>query len=107
MIPIERTIEANNLRHHVLEWSPDATSEATVVILHGFLYLACSFERVAVKLARHYHVIAPDFRGHGDSEHVGRGGYYYFPDYTADLARLLPKLTRKKLYVVGQSMGGV
>jgi len=107
MNPIERTIEANNLRHHVLEWNPDATSEASVVILHGFLDLAWSFERVAVKLAEHYHVIAPDFRGHGDSGHVGHGGYYYFPDYMADLARLLPKLTQKKLYVAGHSMGGV
>ncbi|HLQ24552.1 MAG TPA: alpha/beta hydrolase [Acidiferrobacterales bacterium] len=107
MNPIERTIEANNLRHHILEWNPDATGAASVVILHGFLDLAWSFERVAVPLAGHYHVIAPDFRGHGDSEHVSRGGYYYFPDYTADLARLLPKLTQKKLYVVGHSMGGI
>ena len=78
-----------------------------MVILHGFLDLAWSFERVAAPLAEHYHVIAPDFRGHGDSEQVGRGGYYYFPDYTADLARLLPRLTQKKLYIVGHSMGGM
>ena len=48
MVQIERSIEANNLRHHILEWNPDATSDATVVILHGFLDLAWSFERVAV-----------------------------------------------------------
>src|SRR4051812_44019901 len=107
MSPIERTIEANNLRHHVLEWNPGATSAASVVILHGFLDLAWSFERLALPLAEHYHVIVPDFRGHGDSEQVGRGGYYYFPDYTADLAHLLPQLTRKTLYLVGHSMGGI
>lgn len=104
--PQTRTLEANGLRHNVLEW--DATpTETTVVLLHGFLDLAWSFERVALKLAPHYHVIAPDFRGHGDTEWIGRGGYYYFPDYTADLARLLPAVTRRRVYLVGHSMGGV
>ncbi|HEY8553590.1 MAG TPA: alpha/beta hydrolase [Burkholderiales bacterium] len=103
--PRARTIEANGLRHNVLEWD-NAAADTTVVLLHGFLDLAWSFERVAERLAARYHVIAPDFRGHGDSEWIGRGGYYYFPDYTADLARLLPPLTRGRVYLVGHSMGG-
>lgn len=104
--PREHTIEANGLAHHVLEWNT-AHADTTVVLLHGFLDLAWSFEHVALKLAPRYHVIAPDFRGHGDTEWIGRGGYYYFPDYTADLARLLPALARKRVYLVGHSMGGV
>jgi pimeloyl-ACP methyl ester carboxylesterase len=100
------TIAANGLRHNVLEWD-QAGADTTVVLLHGFLDLAWSFEHVALKLAPHYHVVAPDFRGHGDTEWIGSGGYYYFPDYTADLARLLPALTRKRVYLVGHSMGGV
>src|SRR5690606_24124500 len=72
----------------------------------GFLELAWSFERVAQRLAPRYHVLAPDFRGHGDSGWVGAGGYYYFPAYTADLARLLPRLTRARTFLVGHSMGG-
>lgn len=103
--PRTQTIEANGLRHNVLEWDI-AGSDTTVVLLHGFLDLAWSFERVALKLAPHYHVVAPDFRGHGDTEWIGAGGYYYFPDYTADLARLLPRVTRSRVYLVGHSMGG-
>lgn len=103
--PRERVIEANGLRHHVLEWDV-AGADITVVLLHGFLDLAWSFERVALELAPRYHVIAPDFRGHGDTGWVGAGGYYYFPDYTADLARLLPRLWRKRVCLVGHSMGG-
>ena len=106
MQPQVRTIEANGLRHNVLEWD-SASADTTVVLLHGFLDLAWSFERVAVRLAPHYHVIAPDFRGHGDTDWVGAGGYYYFPDYTADLARILPPVTRDRVYLVGHSMGGV
>ena len=104
--PIARTIEANGLRHNVLEWDI-AGADTTVVLLHGFLDLAWSFEHVALKLAPRYHVIAPDLRGHGDTDWVGAGGYYYFPDYTADLARVLPALVRKRVYLVGHSMGGV
>lgn len=104
--PATRTIKANGLRHNVLEWD-HAGTDTTVVLLHGFLDLAWSFEHVALKLAPRYHVIAPDFRGHGDTEWVGAGGYYYFPDYTADLARVLPALTRKRVFLVGHSMGGI
>lgn len=103
--PLEHLIEANGLTHHVLEWDERA-NDTTVVLLHGFLDLAWSFERVALKLAPHYHVIAPDFRGHGDTAWVGAGGYYYFPDYIADLARLLPRVARRRVYLVGHSMGG-
>jgi pimeloyl-ACP methyl ester carboxylesterase len=102
--PRERFVEANGLKHHVLEWNSAAGE--TVVLLHGFLDLSWSFARVAARLASRYHVVAPDFRGHGDSEWVGAGGYYYFPDYILDLTRLLPQLTRERVYIVGHSMGG-
>ena len=103
--PRERFIDANGLKHHVLEWDNDA-SDTTVVLLHGFLDLSWSFARVAARLMANYHVIAPDFRGHGDTQWVGAGGYYYFPDYILDLVRLLPELTRERVYIVGHSMGG-
>jgi pimeloyl-ACP methyl ester carboxylesterase len=103
--PRERRVEANGLTHNVLEWDI-ADADTTVVLLHGFLDLAWSFERVALRLAPRYHVLAPDFRGHGDTGWVGPGGYYYFPDYIADLARVLPALTRRRVFLVGHSMGG-
>jgi pimeloyl-ACP methyl ester carboxylesterase len=103
--PRERFIEANDLKHHVLEWD-GAASDTTVVLLHGFLDLGWSFERLGARLADKYHVVAPDFRGHGDSQWVGAGGYYYFADYILDLTRLLPQLTRSRMFVVGHSMGG-
>lgn len=103
---VERTIEANGLTHHVLVWNEGARPKVTVVLLHGFLDLSWSFERLATRLATRYHVVAPDFRGHGDSDRVGAGGYYYFPDYTADLARLLPQVAHERVNLVGHSMGG-
>jgi len=51
-------------------------------------------------------VIAPDLRGHGDSDWIGPGGYYHFLDYVADIDDVVAKLARKRLVVVGHSMGG-
>ncbi len=79
-----------------------------MVLLHGFLDVAADWRRVVDGgLAGHYHLVAPDWRGHGDSDRVGPGGYYYFADYLADLHGLLPQITRGRVSLVGHSMGGV
>ena len=84
MSPRERFVPANGLRHHVVEWGePDAP---TVLLAHGFLDLAWSFRDVAQRLAeRGFRCVAWDWRGHGESEHIGAGGYYHFADYVLDL----------------------
>jgi len=51
-------------------------------------------------------VIAPDLRGHGDSEWIGAGGYYHFLDYVADLDDLIRQRARARVILVGHSMGG-
>lgn len=102
-------VRANGLRHHVLDAAPDAgvPTRETVVLLHGYLDLAESFEAVIVGLnARGYRVIAPDFRGHGDTDPVPDGGYYHFPDYVSDLWGLFEALSLAKPHVVAHSMGG-
>ncbi len=96
---------ATGLRYHVLEWPAD--SDHTVLLLHGFLDSAWSWEAVVdAGLAGRFHVIAPDFRGHGDSDRVGAGGYYHFVDYLADLDALIPEVARGRVSLVGHSMGG-
>jgi pimeloyl-ACP methyl ester carboxylesterase len=103
--PTSRSVLANGLRHHVLEW--DGGGRATVLCLHGFLDLAWAFHAVAPVLARAgHHVVAPDLRGHGETERVGSGGYYHFMDYVLDVADLVEALARDRLALVGHSMGG-
>jgi pimeloyl-ACP methyl ester carboxylesterase len=76
------------------------------VLLHGFLDLGYGWHEVADRLAQHAQVIAPDLRGHGDSDWIGGGGYYHFFDYIADVDELIARTARKRLVVVGHSMGG-
>ncbi len=105
MQPTSRAVVANGLRHHVLEW--DGGGRSSVLCLHGFLDLAWAFHQVAPALAREgHHVIAPDLRGHGETDRVGPGGYYHFMDYVLDVADLADALARDRLALVGHSMGG-
>ncbi len=80
----------------------------TVLLLHGFLDSGGSWDRVASKLAASgFEVLVPDLRGFGQSERVGKGGYYHFPDYVADVDALVAQLDAEtKLLLVGHSMGG-
>ncbi len=61
---------------------------------------------VTPELQARFHIIAPDMRGHGDSDRVGAGGYYYFLDYIADLHSFIEQLGRENVSLVGHSMGG-
>lgn len=76
------------------------------MLVHGFLDLAYTWHEVAAQLATRAHVIAPDLRGHGDSDWVGPGGYYHFFDYIPDLDEIIARYARQRLVVVGHSMGG-
>jgi pimeloyl-ACP methyl ester carboxylesterase len=95
------------LSYHLLEWGP-ADAEHTVLLLHGFLDNGWTWEPVVDGGlgATGWRLVAPDLRGHGDSDWIGPGGYYHFPDYLADLQDLVAQLGPRRLSIVGHSMGG-
>ena len=86
----------SGLTCHLLEWGgEEAALDHTVLLLHGFLENAWAWEEtVESGLAGRFHVLALDFRGHGDSDRVGTGGEYHLPDYVADLHELIPRVAR-------------
>ena len=100
----ERKLTANGLAHHVIRWGDRPVD---VVLCHGFLDIGWSFDAVARDLVAAGHGVASfDWRGHGQTEWIGRGGYYHFPDYVLDLDELLPQLSDQPVHLVGHSMGG-
>ena len=67
------------LDYHLLEWNAyDAGRDHTVILVHGFLDLSWGWHATVVRseLADRFHVVAPDMRGHGDSDRIesGSGG---------------------------------
>lgn len=107
--PSVSRVVANGLSHRVLEWRPAGGGSAArpFVCAHGFLDHAWSFHFVAQHLTRAGHrVLAFDWRGHGESEWIGRGGYYHFEDYVLDLTELAPRLAPEGYHLLGHSMGG-
>ncbi len=107
-------IEARRLRHHVLEWGDPALATAqrpTLVMLHGWMDVAASFQFVVDALPVDRHVIALDWRGFGLSESPAADSYW-FPDYLGDLEAVLDALVAAKriadapIDLLGHSMGG-
>jgi pimeloyl-ACP methyl ester carboxylesterase len=112
--PRSRFVELRGLRHHLLEWgdaAPASPRRPTLVMLHGWMDVAASFQFVVDALAGERHVIAPDWRGFGLTDAPKADGYW-FPDYLADLDALLDALAPRagdavpRVDLLGHSMGG-
>jgi len=74
------------------------------VLLHGFLDTGATWQFLADYLPSSWTLVAPDWRGFGDTEWAPGG--YWFPDYFADLDALLDHLVpRSRARVIGHSMG--
>jgi pimeloyl-ACP methyl ester carboxylesterase len=92
--------DVRGLRLHALERGQGAP----VLLLHGWLDHAHSFDLLAPLLPGR--TIALDFRGHGDSQWVGAGGFYHFLEYVADLDEVVEQLSPDApIRIVGHSMG--
>ena len=101
--PLDRTVKANGLNFHYLEWGDSASS--TVVMLHGVSQQAHSWDFVSLALSPDYHVIAVDQRGHGDTDWA-TDGVYSLDAMQADIDGVVDGLGLKDFNLMGHSMGG-
>ncbi len=88
--------------YSVLEWGPD--QGPLIVWLHGWGDCAATAQFVVDALDSRWRVVAPDFRGFGESR--ANVASYWFPDYLADLDSLLSEYSPDSpVSLVGHSMG--
>ncbi len=96
------------LRYHLRCWDGQGGVEAapTLFLLHGWMDVSASFQFVVDRLPGHWRVLAPDWRGFGESARSGADAYW-FPDYLGDLEALLQAFSpTQAVDLVGHSMGG-
>lgn len=103
-VPESRFYESQGLRLHYADWgNEDAPS---LILIHGGRDHCRSWDFIAQSLRPHFHVLAPDLRGHGDSDWT-RGGSYSLTEYVYDLSRLVRTVASPRVTLVGHSMGGM
>ena len=91
------------LKSHVRLWGP--ADAPKLFLLHGWMDCSASFQFLVDALAHDWRVVAPDWRGFGQSEWLNAP--YWFPDYLADLERWLDHYApNEAVRLVGHSMGG-
>jgi len=88
--------------YQVSEWGDAGLP--LMVLLHGWNDTGSSFQFFVDALAQDWSVIAPDWRGFGET--ACRSQSYWFPDYIADLDELLEIYSPEEpARLVGHSMG--
>ena len=77
-----------------------------MILIHGGRDHCRSRDAVALSLRAHFHVMAPDLRGHGDFDWA-KGSSYSLSDYVYDVTRLLRAASVHQTAIVGHSVGGM
>lgn len=105
-VPRNQFVAIRNLKYHVLEWGAPAPGKTPIVMVHGWMDVAASWQFVVDAFAHDHWVIAPDWRGYGLTESPPADNYW-FPDYLADLDFLIDHFSPDApVNLVGHSMGG-
>jgi esterase len=99
----DRFITVNGLRLHYLDWG--SPGKQPFIMLHGIGRIAHSFDHIAPRFNKDYHVIAIDMRGHGDSAWSPEGAYLV-EDYAKDLEAFIAQLNLRNVILLGNSTGG-
>jgi pimeloyl-ACP methyl ester carboxylesterase len=94
----------NSQRLKLSYWSWGSDKNPPLILLHGGRDHARTWDNVAAEFSANHWVLAPDLRGHGDSEWA-RGSYYATVDHVLDLFNFI-ELIGGNSTVVGHSFGG-
>jgi len=104
--PHSEFVPIRNLQYHVQVWGEPSPDKTPLVMVHGWMDVAASYQFVVDALSHDHYVIAPDWRGYGRTP-SGNVDNFWFPDYMADLDFLLDHYAPDRpVNLVGHSLGG-
>ena len=89
-----------------LDWGEEVGAGPPVLCLHGAGEMSHIWDDFASRLAGQRRVVAPDLRGHGDSDAIVPPAYG-LRDFRADVEALLAQLRIERVAIVGHGVGAV
>ncbi len=101
--PTSHIYFSQRLRLHYVDWGNEGAP--SMLLIHGGRDHCRNWDWVARAFRSEYHIIAPDLRGHGDSQWL-LGGSYDQVDYVYDIAQLLHQRHHTPVTIIGHSLGG-
>ena len=101
--PTSHSYFSQRLRLHYVDWGNEGAPP--LLLVHGGRDHCRNWDWVAEALCDDFHIIAPDLRGHGDSQWPTGGGYG-FAEYVYDIAQLIHQTGLAPVTIIGHSLGG-
>jgi esterase len=101
--PEDKYVQANGMRLHYLDWgNPE---QPNMLLLHGGAQSAHSWDFFSLAMRDHFHIVALDQRGHGDSDWSDAGDYDT-SFHVADIHAFTDAIGYDRFTLMGLSMGG-
>jgi len=101
--PTSHTYFSQRLRLHYVDWGN--AGKPPLLLIHGGRDHCRNWDWAAEALRDSWHIIAPDLRGHGDSQ-WSTDGSYSMAGYIYDLAQLIHQQRLAPVTIVAHSLGG-
>ncbi len=101
--PVSHFFYSDRLKLQFWDWGTDG--KPALILVHGGLDHARSWDWVARALRDDYHVYALDLRGHGNSAWAP-GAMYSIAEHVLDLSALADIINGFPVTIVGHSLGG-
>jgi pimeloyl-ACP methyl ester carboxylesterase len=101
--PTSHFFYSQRLKLHYVDWGNH--DKPLAILVHGGRDHARNWDFVALALRDRFHIVAPDLRGHGDSDWA-IGGAYSITDHVLDVGQLINALQRTgPVTLIGHSLG--
>ncbi len=104
VLPEEGDVQVGDLRMHYLDWGNKHLPP--IVFLHGSALTAHTWDLVCLALRDEYRCIAPDQRGHGDTDWAPDGDYS-IAAALRDTTGFVDTLGLDRFILVGMSLGAI
>jgi len=101
--PTSHLYFSQRLRLHYVDWGNPGAPH--MLMIHGGRDHCRNWDWVVERLGDRYHIVAPDLRGHGDSDWA-TGASYNEMNYVYDIAQLVQQKQMTPVTILAHSLGG-